>query len=123
MTDVGFVQSLWRYPVRSMRGEELASAEVAARGVVGDRCYCVVDVAEQRAAETSYVPQRWAGLLAAEATFARSPRAGAPPPPVRIRFADGPPRASDDPDVDAWLSEQLGQRKYSPWPVLSAGRW
>ncbi len=109
MTDVGRVQSLWRYPVRSMRGEELASAEVTARGVVGDRCYCVVDVAEGCAAETSYVPLRWSGLLAAEAVFAQSPRAGAPPPPVRIRFADGPSRASDDPDVDAWLSEQLGQ--------------
>ena len=109
MTDVGCVQSLWRYPVRSMRGEELASAEVAARGVVGDRCYCVVDVGEQRAAETSYVPLRWSGLLAGEATLAEPPRAGAPPPPVRIRFADGSQRASDDSDVDTWLSERLEQ--------------
>jgi uncharacterized protein YcbX len=109
VTDVGCVQSLWRYPVRSMRGEELISAEIAARGVVGDRCYCVVDVEERRAAETSYVPLRWSGLLGAEAAFTDSPRAGAPPPPVRIRFADGPPRSSDDPDVDTWLSERLGQ--------------
>ena len=109
MTDVGCVQSLWRYPVRSMRGEELASAEVVARGVLGDRCYCVVDVAEGRAAETSYVPLRWSGLLGGEAALTQSPRAGSPPPPVRIRFADGPPRASDDPEVDAWLSERLGQ--------------
>jgi uncharacterized protein YcbX len=109
MVEVGFVQSLWRYPVRSMRGEELESAEVALRGVLGDRCYCVVDVAERRAAEASYVPLRWSGLLGGEAALAEPPRAGAVPPPVRIRFGDGSQRASDDPDVDAWLSEQLGQ--------------
>lgn len=110
MTDeVGCVQSLWRYPVRSMRGEELASAEVTARGVVGDRCYCVVDVGEQRAAEASYVPLRWSGLLGGEAAFTESPRAGAAPPPVRIRFADGSQRVSDAPDLAEWLSEKLGQ--------------
>jgi uncharacterized protein YcbX len=109
MAAVGCVQSLWRYPVRSMRGEELTSAEVTSQGVVGDRCYCVVDVRERRAAEASYVPLRWSGLLGGEAALVEPPRAGAPPPPVRIRFGGSSQRASDDPDVDAWLSEHLGQ--------------
>lgn len=120
MTVVGRVQSLWRYPVRSMRGQGLVSAEVAARGLVGDRCYCVVDVEERRAAETSYVPLRWSGLLGAEATFAEPPRADAAPPPVQIRFAEGPLRTSDDPDVDAWLSDRLG-RAAALWRDTDAG--
>ena len=33
----GSVVGLWRYPVKSMMGEELNAAEVTDRGLVGDR--------------------------------------------------------------------------------------
>jgi uncharacterized protein len=36
---VGNVESLWRYPVKSMRGEELEEAFVGFAGVYGDRVY------------------------------------------------------------------------------------
>jgi uncharacterized protein YcbX len=36
---VGRVESLWRYPVKSMRGEELACAFVGFAGLYGDRIY------------------------------------------------------------------------------------
>ena len=36
---VGKVESLWRYPVKSMRGEELQEAFVGFPGVYGDRLY------------------------------------------------------------------------------------
>jgi hypothetical protein len=36
---VGNVDSLWRYPVESMRGEELASAFLGYAGVYGDRVF------------------------------------------------------------------------------------
>jgi uncharacterized protein YcbX len=39
----GSVVGLWRYPVKSMMGEELNAAEVTERGVVGDRRFAVVD--------------------------------------------------------------------------------
>jgi uncharacterized protein len=39
MTIVGEVESLWRYPVKSMRGEELAEAFVGFAGVYGDRLF------------------------------------------------------------------------------------
>jgi uncharacterized protein YcbX len=38
-TAVGQVESLWRYPVKSMRGEELAEAFLGFAGVFGDRVY------------------------------------------------------------------------------------
>ena len=42
-TRAGSVVALWRYPVKSMMGEELNSSEVADRGLLGDRQFAVVD--------------------------------------------------------------------------------
>jgi hypothetical protein len=39
MQVVGHVESLWRYPVKSMRGEELQEAYAGFSGVYGDRLY------------------------------------------------------------------------------------
>lgn len=39
MTVVGRVESLWRYPVKSMRGEQLREAFLGFGGVYGDRVY------------------------------------------------------------------------------------
>ena len=39
MTEVGKLASLWRYPVKSMRGEELEEAFVGFSGLYGDRLY------------------------------------------------------------------------------------
>ncbi|HMF74161.1 MAG TPA: MOSC domain-containing protein [Bryobacteraceae bacterium] len=39
MNVVGRVESLWRYPVKSMRGEELSEAFMGFGGVYGDRFY------------------------------------------------------------------------------------
>jgi uncharacterized protein YcbX len=36
---VGTVESLWRYPVKSMGGEALAESFIGFAGVYGDRCY------------------------------------------------------------------------------------
>lgn len=105
---VAEIQSLWRYPVRSMRGEELDAAVVTTRGVVGDRCYGIVDVDEGCGAESSFKPLRWAGLLGASAAFRFEPRVGAAPPPILIRFDDGSEKNSDDPNLAAWLSDRLG---------------
>jgi uncharacterized protein YcbX len=42
-SEVGSVASLHRYPVKSMLGEELQQALLAARGVHGDRSWGLVD--------------------------------------------------------------------------------
>lgn len=39
MTTVGTVKSLWRYPVKSMSGEEMSEAFAGFSGFYGDRCY------------------------------------------------------------------------------------
>src|SRR2546428_4739198 len=37
-TELGSVVSLWRYPVKSMMGEELNATEVTERGLLGRSC-------------------------------------------------------------------------------------
>jgi hypothetical protein len=43
--NVGRVGRLWRYPVKSMRGEECREIEVGARGFEGDRVFALQDAA------------------------------------------------------------------------------
>ena len=40
---VGSVTALWRFPLKSMRGERLEQAEFTERGLVGDRAYALID--------------------------------------------------------------------------------
>jgi MOSC domain-containing protein len=48
MEAIGHVESLWRYPVKSMRGEEIAEAFLGFAGVYGDRLYAFRDAAAQK---------------------------------------------------------------------------
>ena len=52
------VAALWRYPVKSMAGEELDGADVTASGLHGDRAYALVDRATGRvgSAKSEYSP-------------------------------------------------------------------
>jgi uncharacterized protein len=43
MAIIGHVESLWRYPVKSMRGEEVSQAFLGFAGVYGDRLYAFHD--------------------------------------------------------------------------------
>lgn len=91
---VGTVASLHRYPVKSMRGEGLASAVVTARGIVGDRAWALLDTATGKVASAKR-PQLWRDLLACQARTVRESEGGAPD--VEIAFPDGATcRATDD---------------------------
>lgn len=102
------VVQIWRYPVKSMQGEALAEAALGERGIAGDRAYAILDRATGTIASAKH-PRKWAALLACSARFAAPPRAGAPPPPVRITLPDGSSTGSDDPAVDRLLSAALGR--------------
>jgi len=47
--EMGNVASLWRYPVKSTQGEELSEGEITQHGLLGDRAYALIDVAEGNA--------------------------------------------------------------------------
>ena len=48
MTTVGTVESLWRYPVKSMSGEAMAEAFMGFSGFYGDRCFAFKNSAARK---------------------------------------------------------------------------
>lgn len=107
-TELGAVGSLWRYPVKSMMGEELNAAEVAERGLCGDRAYALVDRADGKVA-TAKNPRKWPHLFDFRAAFVDAPRPGAKMPPVRITLSDGTIVASTRTDLNEILSRALNR--------------
>ena len=104
----GSVVSLWRYPVKSMMGEELNAATVTERGVVGDRQFAVVDAATGKIAGAKN-PRKWGNFFDFRAAYVEPPEAGAELPTVRLTLPDGASVTSDQPDLDQILSAALGR--------------
>src|SRR2546425_11006735 len=102
-TELGAVVSLWRYPVKSMMGEELNAAEFTERGLLGDRAYALVDNSDGKAA-TAKNPRKWPRLFDFRATFIEPVRPAAKLPPVRITLPDVTTLTSDQGDLDQTLS-------------------
>src|SRR3989449_7594064 len=107
-TEVGSVVSLWRYPVKSMMGEELNATETTPRGLLGDRAYALVDSSDGKVA-TAKNPRKWPRLFDFRATFIEPARAAAKVPPVRIALPDGTSVTSDQGDVNQILSKALNR--------------
>jgi uncharacterized protein len=105
---VGTVEVLWRFPVKSMLGEELDAADLSQRGVVGDRAYALRDKRTGKVASAKHA-KLWPDLLKCRACFVEPPRADSEVPPARIDLADGTSVLSDAPDVDAVLSRFFGR--------------
>lgn len=104
---VGSVVALWRYPVKSMQGEELNAVEVTDRGLLGDRAYALLD-ADQKVVSAKN-PRKWPGFFDYRASWTEPPQRGALPP-VRITLPDGAMLRSDDAEHDARLSAALGRQ-------------
>lgn len=47
---IGTVASLWRYPVKSMRGEELPATKLTEHGLLGDQVYALINGADGKVA-------------------------------------------------------------------------
>ncbi len=116
--EVGSVVSLWRYPVKSMMGEELNAAEVTKGGLLGDRFYALVDSSDGKVASAKN-PRKWPQLFDFRAALADVRRTGVKVPPVRITLPDGTIVDSDQPDVHQILSKVLNREvKLSVSPDL-----
>lgn len=100
---VGTVAELWRYPVKSMQGEQLSKAELLAGGLTGDRAWAIVDRADGRIVSAKTEKR----LLDATAiTKGGTSSAGT----VEIRLPDGTLLSTDDREAcDSRLSEWLGR--------------
>ena len=107
-TELGTVVSLWRYPVKSMLGEELPSAQVRDHGLLGDRAYALLDSTDGKVA-TAKNPRKWPNLFAFRATFSESAGSSAQVPPVRITLPDGTVVTSEQSDLNQVLSKALNR--------------
>jgi uncharacterized protein YcbX len=105
----GSIAALWRYPVKSMRGEELDSAEVTERGLLGDRAYALVDVETGRVVSAKN-PRKWGNMLDFQSMFVEPPQRADAMPPARVTTPDGATVNSDDPGFDERLSGLVGRR-------------
>ncbi len=103
---LGSIVSLWRYPVKSMMGEELNAADLTKRGLLGDRAYALLDTSDGKVASAKN-PRKWPQLFDFRAALAKAPRDHAKVPPVHVTLPDGTIIASDQPDIDQILSNIL----------------
>jgi hypothetical protein len=90
------VAELWRFPVKSLQGEQLGSATVTAAGIVGDRAFAIFDVATGLGLTARRIPE----LLDASARVVDD---GAPP---EITLPDGS-IARDDAALSDWLGRRV----------------
>lgn len=104
---VGTVATIWRYPVKSMRGEELNAAEITLRGLDGDRRFAVIDAETGKVASAKH-PPKWGRLFDCRALLepnATNDQAA----PVHVMLPDGQWTRSGTSDMDERLSALLGR--------------
>jgi uncharacterized protein len=105
---VGTIRALWRFPVKSMLGEQLDAADLGVAGIVGDRAYAIRDRETGKVASAKH-PKLWPDLFACRAAFVGTPHPDDEVPPARIELADGTSVLTDAPDVDDVLSSFFGR--------------
>jgi uncharacterized protein YcbX len=88
MAVVGKIESLWRYPVKSMRGEELRQAFLGFSGVYGDRLYAFHDAAA--VAEFPFLTGREQEQMLLYQPRFRHPERAAGPPALAGTEGEGP---------------------------------
>jgi uncharacterized protein YcbX len=107
--DIGEVTDLWRFPVKSMGGEQLKELEISAHGVVGDRAYAMLDKQTGKvvsAKNSKLFPE----LLNCSAKFVSKPLQHGKIPAVIITLSNGDSVSSDDPAANDKLSEFFGRQ-------------
>ncbi|MBD2465072.1 MOSC domain-containing protein [Oscillatoria sp. FACHB-1407] len=97
---VGTVVSLWRYPVKSMLGEELNASLVTEEGLWGDRTYALLDSHGKTISAKS--PRKWGKMFDCRAALEESSK-------VKITLPDGTVVLSDAAEVNEVLSQAFGQ--------------
>ncbi len=105
------VAEIWRYPVKSMGGEQLDHAVVHEKGIYGDRGWAVRDEKAGTIRSARYIPR----LLLCTARYLPGTDAGLVPH-VEITLPDGSTVNSDDTRVNRRLSDAMG-RELTLWSL------
>ena len=105
---VGTIEALWRFPVKSFRGEKLDQVEFDKQAVLGDRAYALIDKETGKVVSAKSV-KLFPDLLNCGAVYLQTPQLGQEIPPVQITLADGTIVVSDSDEVDQILSDYFGR--------------
>ncbi|MGD9851329.1 MAG: MOSC domain-containing protein [Nitrospirales bacterium] len=108
-SEMGVIQSLWRYPVKSMMGESLSLAEVNVYGIQGDRAYAILDETDGKVA-TAKNPKKWPGLFSFQASLREPSGDKKPGAGVRITLPDGRVFSSEQQELPQILSQALNRK-------------
>jgi uncharacterized protein len=92
------VLELWRYPVKSLQGEQMAEVEIGPGGLRGDRRFALYDVESGLGLTARRVPE----LLFASASLLGDGT-------LQVTLPDGT-RAEDDDALSAWLGRAVTLR-------------
>jgi hypothetical protein len=103
----GSIVSMWRYPVKSMMGEEINSTLVTEHGLLGDRSYALIDQGTGKVVSAKN-PRKWPGMFSFRAAYVEPPDMHEGIPPVRITMPDGVSAISTQANLDSLLSRALG---------------
>lgn len=117
----GKVVALWRYPIKSMLGEQLHTTTLVEGSLLGDRALALLDRASGLVASAKH-PGRWSRLLACQASFVEPPLAGLALPAVRVTLPDGTSLLSEQHDCNRLLSQALGREVTLSRPTLPSPR-
>jgi uncharacterized protein len=101
---VGSVGELWRYPVKSMLGEQKTELLITERGSLGDRAWALRELTSGRIASAKRFPR----LLEFRATYEVEPTPDGPGR-ARIEIPGGRVVHPDEDDVSAVISKVLGR--------------
>jgi uncharacterized protein YcbX len=100
----GTVTELWRYPIKSMLGEQVESTEITEHGVTGDRAFALIDDETGKVCSAKR-HDLWGGLFRFRARLvSETPRV------AHITFPDGSETTTNDADLSDKLSEVLGRK-------------
>ena len=109
---IGTIKEIWRYPVKSMAGQQLDSCTLGLVGIPADRGWALRDETTREITNGKRFPV----LMQCAARF-RSEPVDDSIPQVEITFPDGSVTASDAEDVNKRLSDLLGKH-VTLWPRL-----
>ena len=106
--NIMFLASLWRYPVKSMMGEELNTAVITDNGLLGDRSYALLD-SETNKIVSAKNPKKWPEIFYFYARFNQPPELNKPIPKISITLPNGKIVNSDQDDIQQLLSAALNR--------------
>jgi uncharacterized protein YcbX len=107
---IGLVQSIHRFPVKSMAGEELERVEVGEQGLLGDRSFAIRDEAASEIRGGKRLPK----LMTCTARYVENDIRRA-----IVELPDGSTSSIEDPELARKVSALLG-REVTVWPLQPA---